>query len=241
MSAAPIQHDSSNYLLAAGLLAAGVAIVQANSDEDKVEPIGPDVGVWREGLPVYTRADVQKHKTKATRIWVTFKAGVYDITDFLPAHPGQEKILMAAGGSIEPFWAMYGVHNNKHIGEMLEDLRIGNLDPKDQVRRLRSVASRAHSPLPPQAVVMPQVDLYANEPQRDPRLVVRSNKPYNAETPLDGYNERITPNELFYVRNHLPVPQVDPDRCVATLCMCMHSLALCAAMCLRWWWRARRP
>lgn len=60
---------------------------------------------------------------------------------------------------------------------------------------------------------MPTVDLYSNEPHRDPRLVVRSNKPYNAETPLPAYSERLTPNELFYVRNHLPVPDVDPSRC----------------------------
>lgn len=130
---APVETDKSSLLLAAGLLA-GVALVQSNSDdEEKIEPLGKEVGMWRDGLPVFTRADVQKHKTKESGIWVTFKAGVYDITNFLPAHPGQEKILMAAGGSIEPFWAMYGVHNNKHIGEMLEELRIGNLDPKDQV------------------------------------------------------------------------------------------------------------
>lgn len=59
---------------------------------------------------------------------------------------------------------------------------------------------------------MPTVDLYSSEPQRDPRLVVRSAKPFNAETPLFAYGERLTPNELFYVRNHLPVPEVDPDR-----------------------------
>ena len=36
--------------------------------------------------------------------------GVYDITDFIPLHPGANKLLMAAGGSVEPFWAMYGFH-----------------------------------------------------------------------------------------------------------------------------------
>lgn len=211
---APVETDKSSLLLAAGLLA-GAALVQSNSDdEEKVEPLGKEVGMWRDGLPVFSRADVQKHKTKESGIWVTFKAGVYDITNFLPAHPGQEKILMAAGGSIEPFWAMYGVHNNKHIGEMLEELRIGNLDPKDQVPHHRILASLRPTYSRLQAVVMPQVDLYSNEPERDPRLVVRSNKPFNAETPLAGYNERITPNELFYVRNHLPVPEIDPERCV---------------------------
>ena len=28
------------------------------------------------------------------------------LPDFIPLHPGQDKLLMAAGGSVEPFWAM---------------------------------------------------------------------------------------------------------------------------------------
>jgi hypothetical protein len=36
--------------------------------------------------------------------------GVYDITDFIPNHPGAKNILMAAGGSVEPFWNLYAVH-----------------------------------------------------------------------------------------------------------------------------------
>jgi len=40
--------------------------------------------------------------------------------------------------------------------------------------------------------------------------VVRTQKPFNAETPLDLLvDNMITPNEIFYVRNHLPVPEVD--------------------------------
>lgn len=54
-------------------------------------------------------------------------------------------------------------------------------------------------------------DPYANEPKRHPALVVRSQQPFNAETPIDILGStKYTPNELFYVRNHLPVPHVDP-------------------------------
>ncbi len=54
-------------------------------------------------------------------------------------------------------------------------------------------------------------DPYANEPKRHPALVVQSQQPFNAETPIDVLGtSRLTPNELFYVRNHLPVPHVDP-------------------------------
>lgn len=63
----------------------------------------------------------------------TFKRlqGVYDITDFVEGHPGGSKILMAAGGSIEPFWKIYQQHLNPETLELLEGYRIGNLDPQD--------------------------------------------------------------------------------------------------------------
>ncbi len=53
-------------------------------------------------------------------------------------------------------------------------------------------------------------DPFAGDPVRSPILRVNSEKPFNAEPPtellLDNYN---TPNDLFFVRNHLPVPKVD--------------------------------
>jgi hypothetical protein len=35
---------------------------------------------------------------------VIYKNGVYDITEFVQGHPGGNKILLAAGSTIEPFW-----------------------------------------------------------------------------------------------------------------------------------------
>lgn len=58
----------------------------------------------------YTREEVSKHDSVEKRIWVTYKNGVYDITDFVPNHPGSTQILMAAGGSMEPFWKLYAFH-----------------------------------------------------------------------------------------------------------------------------------
>ena len=54
--------------------------------------------------------DVSKHDSESKRVWVTYKHGVYDITDFIPKHPGADKIMMAAGGAVEPFWNVYAVH-----------------------------------------------------------------------------------------------------------------------------------
>jgi sulfite oxidase len=82
-------------------------------------------GQCKENLPIYTLADVAKHATKHDRIWVTYGHGVYDITDFVDNHPGGDKILMAAGGSVEPFWLLYAVHKNPDVYALLEEFRIG--------------------------------------------------------------------------------------------------------------------
>ena len=55
-------------------------------------------------------------------------------------------------------------------------------------------------------------DPYANEPRRHRALIVRSDKPYNAESPPDVLLAPSTPNDLFYVRNHLPVPHIDASK-----------------------------
>ena len=53
-------------------------------------------------------------------------------------------------------------------------------------------------------------DPYANEPKRNPALKPSSKKPFNAEPPMALLTENFaTPNDLFFVRNHLPVPEVD--------------------------------
>ncbi|XP_043537803.1 sulfite oxidase, mitochondrial [Chiloscyllium plagiosum] len=143
---------------------------------------------------IYTRQDVAKHKSLADGVWVTYKTSVYDITKFVDLHPGGDKIMLAAGGAIEPFWAMYAVHNQEHVYSILEEYRIGELSPEDQKQAIMDVD-----------------DPYGNEPLRHPVLKVNSLKPFNAEPPVELLSENyITPNEIFFKRNHLPVPEVDP-------------------------------
>ena len=80
--------------------------------------------------PVYTRKDLEKHKTVEDRIFVSYKTGVYDITDFIVSHPGgQGKILLAAGKSIDPFWRIYQQHfrQGSEALNILERYRVGSL------------------------------------------------------------------------------------------------------------------
>lgn len=151
-------------------------------------------GEVRTDLPTFTREEVAKHTTKESKIWVTYKNGVYDITKFVEGHPGGDQILMAAGNSVEPFWLVYGIHENPHVYKIIEEYRIGNLDEGDSSTNDTSNQS----------------DPYANEPKRHPALIAASLKPFNAESPAALIGDHfITPNELFYVRNHLPVPEID--------------------------------
>jgi len=83
-------------------------------------------------LPVYRRTDLQKHKKISTGIWVSYQDGVYDITEFIKVHPGgSDKLMMAAGGAIDPFWEMYPFHKVDTVRSLLAKYKIGQLHPDD--------------------------------------------------------------------------------------------------------------
>lgn len=157
-----------------------------NKDGDtKVE-----AGERRPDLPTFRAEEVSKHDNEKS-FWVTYKNGVYDVTSFLPSHPGGEQIMNAAGLSIEPFWNVYGMHKTQEVYALLESYRIGNLHEDDIVDHTDE-------------------ELWVKEPHRDKRLIVKTNKPFNAEIPAKLQIAHFdTPNELFYVRQHMPVPDLD--------------------------------
>jgi len=179
-------------------IAGSLLLIQTYAEEEKKpeekteEELVNEAGKYLPGLPEYTREEVSKHNTEETRIWVIFRSGVYDITDFISAHPGQDKILLASGSSVEPFWAMYSQHYHSTVVSILEEYRIGNLHPNEKI-------------IPPESN-----NLYNFECERHPLLLIRSKKPFNAEVPPEILVENmVTPNGLFFVRNHLPVPSID--------------------------------
>lgn len=158
-----------------------------------------------EGLPDYSLDEVSKHVTRdgGQGVWVTYRDGVYDITEFASQHPGgDEKILLAKGGAIDPFWEVFPVHATDETLDLLETMRIGNVGAPDRAKRREAAALSQEKKEGP----------FANEPRRSPVLKVHTSEPFNAETPspllVDHYT---TPTDIFYVRNHLPVPEVDPS------------------------------
>ena len=144
----------------------------------------------------YSLEEVSQHDSLENGIWVTYDGNVYDITDYVASHPGGiDKIMMAAGGSVDTFWSFYPVHKNSPVLNVLERYYIGKLIEEDRMD------------------VTDMEDPYVDDPARHSSLVPCSVKPFIAETPVDRLMDHyITPNELHYVRNHMPVPIIDPHQ-----------------------------
>lgn len=60
---------------------------------EKTAKINKEAGAIVDGLPNYTEDQVLEHGKNASRIWVSYKNGVYDITDFIESHPGNKFLL----------------------------------------------------------------------------------------------------------------------------------------------------
>lgn len=176
----------------AGLAASALLFSSLGRQDEGASCSAPVVsaGTFKAGLPSYSKEEVSKHNSTATGVWVTYKDGVYDVSRWVDIHPGgSSRLMLAAGGPIDPFWAMYAQHNTEQVKSILEEYRIGNLEGGSA----------------------PVGDPYENEPKdRHPSLLVRSSAPMNAETPMELLSEvLLTPNDIFYIRNHLPVPDID--------------------------------
>ena len=146
----------------------------------------------------YTYSEIRKNCNKDNGYWVTYKDSVYNITNFINSHPGgKDKILLAAGKGVEPYWNIYRQHlNNKpQIDSILKEIKIGTIKDYDPNKYSNFV------------------DPYIYDPVRDSELIFHSIAPCNAEVPLKHIrNNWITPNNLWYIRNHNPVPVIDANK-----------------------------
>ena len=52
-----------------------------------------------------------------------------------------------------------------------------------------------------------------NHPEKHPVIITRSEQPLNAEPPMELLRQSFTtPTELFFVRNHGSIPEIEPDQ-----------------------------
>lgn len=158
------------------------------------------------GEKSFSVSEVAKHNSLEKGVWITYKNNVYDITSFIKHHPGgSHTIMMGAGGDVEPFWQTYTVHHAPEVQRLLSNYKIGKLSLEDQQSQ-QTVQKSDDSP-------------YANDPKRSPLLQVLTEQPFNAETPAKLLlSDYITPTNIFFVRNHLPVPEVDLEDYSLSIC-----------------------
>ena len=62
-------------------------------NEKKTEP---DIDM--DSLPEYTMEEVAKHDCKEKKVWIVLNKLVYDVTEFLPFHPGGAGFLLEVAG-----------------------------------------------------------------------------------------------------------------------------------------------
>ncbi|WYZ34975.1 hypothetical protein EsH8_I_001251 [Colletotrichum jinshuiense] len=132
--------------------------------------------------PRYRLSDVKRHSAASPRPWITHGTSVYDITDWVAAHPGGD---------------IFSIHKQQieSVLAILEGYKVGEVDEADVPLLLSRGGSDVDDP-------------FADDPPRDARLKTLTERPRNAETPAEGLSDFITPTELFYVRNHMWVPVV---------------------------------
>lgn len=151
-------------------------------------------------LPVYTSEQVAENNGEDGKpIWMSYGGVIYDVTDFIHNHPGgSERILLAAGGAIEPYWHLYRQHFATDLPmRLMEDMVVGRLDEKDQDAIDEQMARIAEE----------NEDPYVHEPKRSDILIVHGDQPMNAEVPAEVLTASyLTPPDFFYIRHHHPVP-----------------------------------
>ncbi|KXJ91120.1 acyl-CoA dehydrogenase-like protein [Microdochium bolleyi] len=73
----------------------------------------------------FTREEVAKHNTEDS-VWFIVDAKVYDVSDFLDAHPGGEAVLRQVAGQ-DATAAFYNLHRHEVLAKYDEDLLIGTV------------------------------------------------------------------------------------------------------------------
>ncbi|OAD72950.1 hypothetical protein PHYBLDRAFT_113126 [Phycomyces blakesleeanus NRRL 1555(-)] len=75
---------------------------------------------------IYTLKDVSKHNTKED-MWVVLHNKVYNVTAFVPAHPGSEDILITRAAGKDATEAFEDINHSELARETLEQFMIGQL------------------------------------------------------------------------------------------------------------------
>eukprot|EP01130_Rhizamoeba_saxonica_P014602 TRINITY_DN639_c0_g1_i1.p2 TRINITY_DN639_c0_g1~~TRINITY_DN639_c0_g1_i1.p2 ORF type:complete len:101 (-),score=32.80 TRINITY_DN639_c0_g1_i1:126-428(-) len=93
---------------------------RANDTLDTAETIDDDT-------PEFTLDQVREHVEK-DNLWLAIDGNVYDVSDFVPRHPGRDHILLGAGIDASEKFEHY---HSRHARKLLKKYLIGNLAPSE--------------------------------------------------------------------------------------------------------------
>lgn len=143
--------------------------------------------------------ELDEHTTKETGLWVYWKNPkdgnwyVSAMASFIDSHPGGDKILLAGGKDVMPFYQIFARHLD------------ANGHPKPEV--LKELESRIIGRLK-EAPSQVTIDPYELEPNRENSLTPLQPKPYNAGQISANLTSFYTPISDLFVRFHTPAPQM---------------------------------
>lgn len=122
-----------NYLLLAGviILLAGAAVVlkpkSSSQPTQEASVVTPTASAGKAlGAETYTMDDVAKHNSEQD-CWLVIDNKVYDVTSFIPVHPGGKEILEGCGKDATSLFQGESEHQEKNAAMYLPKYLIGDL------------------------------------------------------------------------------------------------------------------
>ena len=79
-------------------------------------------------IKLYSTKQVEKHNKK-NDAWIIYKNNVYDITKWIPKHPGGSIIMKGVGKRIDSLFTKYHSHSN-NAKNIMKQFKIGRLKKK---------------------------------------------------------------------------------------------------------------
>jgi 4-hydroxysphinganine ceramide fatty acyl 2-hydroxylase len=85
-------------------------------------------------IRIFTTEDVEQHKGRAS-CWVTRDGKVYDVTEFLPDHPGGDDLILNYGGKdVDAVMRDAQEHDHSESAfDMLDGYAIGRLGASEAI------------------------------------------------------------------------------------------------------------
>ena len=99
-----------------------MAIKQRNIQKNSKQTSTP-----KQSNVVYSWSEVEKHNT-GDNCWIVYKDGVYDVTEFVPKHPGGKFTLSTAAGQDITYLMQTSHIMNDYPFDILKKYKIGTIE-----------------------------------------------------------------------------------------------------------------